>query len=199
MKRIMAILCALPLLLAGCESLPKQTGNRMTGSFTVGVTVTGADSEIKGELTRCDRQIWSVVFTEPPALSGVQLDFDPEEVRASYKGLEFSVPQSAQAIRTELAQFMEVVDGLADTAQLDGTAGDGVVLLEGETANGAYTLTCAEDGTPVTFVLPSYGVTVAFDSFTEQSAPVPEETTIPKSYPAPTQGETDAPETQAAS
>ena len=116
MKRTMARLCCMPLLLAaGCETLPKQTANRMTGSFTVGVTVTSADSEIKGELTRCGMDVWSVVFTDPPALSGVQLDFTAEEVRASYKGLEFSVPQSAQAIRTELCMFMDVVDDLAQT------------------------------------------------------------------------------------
>ena len=186
MKRTMAMLCCMPLLLAaGCETLPKQTANRMTGSFTVGVTVTSADSEIKGELTRCGTDVWSVVFTDPPALSGVQLDFTAEEVRASYKGLVFSVPQSAQAIRTELCMFMDVVDDLAQTPELDGKAGEGVIVLEGETDSGMYTLTCAEDGTPVTFALPSYGVTVTFEGFTEQNAPATEETTIPTAYPAP--------------
>ena len=78
MKRIFAVSALGCVLLAGC-TMP-QTGsgkaaNRMAGSFCAEVTVTNADSETKGVLTRFGTDAWRVEFTEPAALSGVQLDF----------------------------------------------------------------------------------------------------------------------------
>ena len=197
MKRMLAAACALWLFAAGCGmgQLPGKTENRMDGGFIADVTVTSADSETCGTLTRYGTNAWTVTFTDPPSLAGVALEFTDEEVKASYKGLEFSVPQSAQAIRTELSGLMETVDSLALSPELDGAAKDGTVVCEGEGSCGAYILTCAEDGTPLTYALPNYGVTVTFDSFTAQdTAPATE--TIPKAYPAPdapTEPPTDAP------
>ena len=193
MKRMLAVVCGLWLCAAGCGmgQLPGKTENRMDGGFTADVTVTSADSEICGTLTRYGTNAWCVTFTEPPALAGVALDFTDEEVKASYKGLAFSVPQSAQAIRTELSGLMETVDSLALSPELDGTSKDGLIVCEGEGSCGAYTLTCAEDGTPLTYALPSYGVTVTFDSFTAQDTS-PATETVPKTYPAP-DAPTDAP------
>ena len=187
MKRIVAVSALALALLTGC-SMPQtgggKTANRMTGSFLAEVTVTNADSETKGLLTRYGTDAWRVEFTEPAALSGVQLDFLDNEVTASYKGLEFSVPQTAQAIRTELEGLMEVVDTMALTTELEGTEKDGTLLCEGELETGSYTLTLTEDGVPVSFSLPSYGVVITFDSFTEQTNASPtEETTIERTFP----------------
>ncbi|MBR3630434.1 MAG: hypothetical protein IKN55_08195, partial [Oscillospiraceae bacterium] len=185
--RIFAVSALGCVLLAGC-TMP-QTGsgkaaNRMAGSFCAEVTVTNADSETKGVLTRFGTDAWRVAFTAPAALSGVQLDFLDSEVTASYKGLEFSVPQSAQAIRTELAELMEAVDALAPEEALEGSVQDGAVLCEGEVTNGSYSLLVGEDGTPVNFSLPNYGVVISFDSFAEQSGLSPtEETTLEKTFP----------------
>ncbi len=123
-------------------------------------------------------------FSEPAALSGVQLDFLDQEVTASYKGLAFSVPQSAQAIRTELSGLMEAVDAMAQDTELAGNVQDGAVLCEGETENGSYSLLLQEDGTPVSFSLPNYGVVISFAAFAEQSGISPtEETTLERTYP----------------
>lgn len=187
MKLIFAVSAMTAVLLTGC-TMPQTGGgkaaNRMTGSFCAEVTVTNADTETKGLLTRFGTDAWRVEFSEPAALSGVQLDFLDDEVTASYKGLEFSVPQSAQAIRTELSGLMEAVDAMALTDEIEGSAQDGAVLCEGEIMNGSYSLLLGEDGTPVSFSLPSYGVVITFDSFTEQSGLSPtEETTIEKTFP----------------
>ena len=187
MKRIFAVSVLACVLLTGCtmpQSSAGKTQNRMTGSFCAEVTVTNADTETKGTLTRFGTDAWRVEFSEPAALSGVQLDFLDSEVKASYKGLEFSVPQSAQAIRTELSGLMEAVDAMAQTTELEGSMQDGAVLCEGEVTNGSYSLLLQEDGTPVSFSLPSYGVVISFDTFTEQSSLSPtEETTIERTFP----------------
>ena len=184
MKRIFAGLCAVLLLTAGCavQDLPGKTANRMAGGFTAEVTVTNAESEAKATLLRYGTDAWSVIFNEPAQLSGVQLDFVDDEVKASYKGLEFSVPQSAQALRTELAGLMEAVDSMAQSAELNGKTEDGNLVCEGELDAGGYSLTFAQDGVPLSFLLPSYGVTVIFDSFAEaggDGSPEPSASTEP--------------------
>ena len=79
---------------------------------------------------------------------------------------------------------MEVVDTMALTTELEGTEKDGTLLCEGELETGSYTLTLTEDGVPVSFSLPSYGVVITFDSFTEQTNASPtEETTIERTFP----------------
>ncbi len=187
MKRIFALFCLTSVLLTGCSMPQGSSGtvtNRMTGSFCAEVTVTNAENETKGMLTRFGTDAWRVEFSEPAALSGVQLDFLDEEVTASYKGLEFSVPQSAQALKTELSELMEVVDNMAQTTDLQGSVKDGNVACEGELEVGGYTLLLTGEGVPVSFSLPAYGLVIAFDSFTDQGAvPETEATTIPKTYP----------------
>lgn len=189
MKRIFAVLCAGFLIAeTGCtlQSLPGQTENRMTGSFAAEVTITNAESETKATLTRYGTDAWCVVFNDPAALSGVQLDFLDDEVTASYKGLAFSVPQSAQALKTELSELMEVVDDMAVNTELDGVSEEETLVCEGELEVGSYRFCFTEEGLPLTFSLPAYGLVITFDSFTEQGAPSAAETeTIPKTFPVP--------------
>lgn len=186
MKRMFAVACMCALL-TGCtvQSLPGKTENHMAGCFTADVTMTNAESETKATLTRYGTDAWCVVFNDPAALSGVQLDFLDDEVTASYKGLAFSVPQSAQALKTELSELMEVVDSMAINTELDGTSEEGMLVCEGELEVGSYSLCFTEEGLPVTFSLPAYGLVITFDSFTETAPSAPETETIPKTYPIP--------------
>lgn len=187
MKRIFAAAALTVIMLTGCTMSQGGSGkadNHMTGSFVAEVTVTNAESETKGTLTRFGTDAWRVEFSDPPALSGVQLDFIDNDVTATYKGLAFSVPQSAQAVRTELSGLMEAVDSMAQTTELSGNSEDGCITCEGELEVGSYTLAVTPDGIPVRFSLPSYGLVITFDSFTEQTGISPtEEPTIPKTYP----------------
>ena len=188
MKRIFAAVPMISaLLLTGCEAVPGTPGqapNRMAGSFTAEVTVTAAESETQAILTRYGTDAWCVSFTAPPALDGVQLDYLDGEVTASYKGLEFSVPQSAQALRTEFAELMGVVDSFAALTELETQAKDDLCICEGELDVGSYTLTLAQDGVPVQFTLPAYGLVIHFDTFSDESGAVTTETeTIPKTFP----------------
>lgn len=174
MKRIFAVISLHTLVFStGCTVMQTTTGqveNPMTEAFTAEVTITNADSEAKAELTRYGSDAWCVVFSEPQTLSGVQLDFIDDEVTASYKGLAFSVPQSAQAVRTELQDLMQIIDSMALTPNLDGKNEEGKIICEGEIDEGSYTLTFSEQGIPQEFSLPCYGLVIIFDSFTQQAA-----------------------------
>ena len=184
MKRIFAVISLNAVLLStGCtvvQTVPEKIANPMTGGFTAEVTITNADSESKATLTRYGTDAWCVLFSEPQALAGVQLDFLDDEVKASYKGLEFSVPQSAQAIRTELEDLMNIIDDMALSPDLNGKTGDNKIICEGAIEEGSYTLTFTEAGIPAEFSLPCYGVVIIFDSFTQQAEANTAETTVPE-------------------
>ncbi len=171
MKRMLALIGMSALLLSagGCAiaGTPGTIDNRMSGSFSANVTLSTADGETKGTLTRYGDDAWSMMFSEPKALAGVQLDFLDDEVTASYKGLEFSVPQSAQAVRTMLEELMDLVDEKAEDTAWEGKQEDDRVIYECEQDETACTLTFQKDGTPIEYTLPSYGLTLLFDSFTE--------------------------------
>ena len=116
----------LSLLLAGgicCTGCAKAGGEATAaqkpgGSFTTEMTMTMEDWTAAGTLSRLGDGAWSVSFAEPATLAGVVLDFSGGEVTASYKGLGFSVPQSAMPAKSVLNQMIQVVDELALDAAL---------------------------------------------------------------------------------
>ena len=183
-KRIFAVISLNTVLLStGCtvvQTTPQKIANPMTGGFTAEVTITNADSESKATLTRYGTDAWCVLFSEPQTLAGVQLDFLDDEVKASYKGLEFSVPQSAQAIRTELEDLMNIIDDMALSPDLNGKTEENKIICEGDVEEGSYTLTFTEAGIPADFSLPCSGVVIVFDSFTPQTGTNTAETAIPE-------------------
>lgn len=161
------------LAASGCSSAVPMNGsipNRLSGSFTSELTMTAGETESKATLTRYGTDAWCVVFSEPKAISGVQLDLIDGDIKASYKGLEFSVPKSAQAVKTHLIKLMDAVESYAaepdfqNVRQKEKTA-----VLEGELPEGGYTLTLNTDGTPLNFTLPCYDLSITFDSFAESS------------------------------
>ena len=99
-----------------------------------------------GTLSRLGDGAWSVAFAEPSTLAGVVLDFSGGEVTASYKGLGFSVPQSAMPAKSVLSQMILVVDELAQQEEITGKEKDGGVAVEGESEGNPYTLTLTESG-----------------------------------------------------
>lgn len=196
MKRIFAVMSMSILMWStGCtvvQSIPGKTVNPMTGGFTTEVTIMNTDMESKAELTRYGTNAWCIVFSEPQTLAGVQLDFLDDEVKASYKGLEFSVPQSAQAIRTELEELMGIIDNMALNPELNGRADEGKIICDGEIEEGGYSLVFTDGGIPEEFSLPCYDLTVKFENFRQQAGEVQPETTIPVMTETPV---TETPET----
>lgn len=174
MKRILAALgVSLTLLTTACSQTVGGGGNvpnRMANAFSAEVTMTAGETESKAALTRMGTDAWSVVFSEPQAIAGVQLDFLDGDITASYKGLEFSVPKSAQTVKTYLQKLMEAADAMAAQTELSGGSQDDGIQVEGELAEGAYTLTVSPDGVPMEFSLPCYDLTIVFDSFTDNGA-----------------------------
>ncbi len=199
MKRIFAVISINALLWStGCTAVPSVTGktaNPMTGSFSAEVTVKDAELESKAILTRYGADAWCIEFSEPQTLAGVQLEFLDDEVKASYKGLEFSVPQTAQTVRTELEELMQVIDDMALSPDLNGKAEENKIICEGSVEEGNYTMTFTDTGIPEEFSLPCYGLTVQFENFHQQTGTLSETETVTEtmteSIPAETEETTE--------
>ena len=159
--------------------------NQLNTSFTAGVTMGLEEMTAEGTMQRVGDGEWNVSFSEPAQLAGVRLDFLDGEVTASYKGLAFSVPQTALPAKSILYQFILAADQLAEEPSLQGTSGDDGVTLKGELETGSYELVLLADGSPSVFQMENQNATILFHDFvsngmpaeTEGSQPV-EETTV---------------------
>ena len=117
-------------LMTGCSGVGVGGGsttssNQLNTAFTTGVTMELEEMTAEGTMQRVGAGEWNVSFSEPSQLAGVRLDFQKGEVTASYKGLAFSVPQTALPAKSILYQFILAADQLAEESTLQGTSKDG--------------------------------------------------------------------------
>jgi len=124
-------------LMTGCSGVGVGGGsttssNQLNTAFTTGVTMELEEMTAEGTMQRVGAGEWNVSFSEPSQLAGVRLDFQKGEVTASYKGLAFSVPQTALPAKSILYQFILAADQLAEESTLQGTSKDGGMVLSGD-------------------------------------------------------------------
>ena len=118
MKRLITFAAA--LLMAACLAACSAAGgaktnkpNGLDSSFQAAVGVILEDLNAEGTIKRFGNGMWEVEFTSPNSLSGVKLSFSEGNVTASYKGLNFSVPQSALPVKAMMLNLISAVDELA--------------------------------------------------------------------------------------
>ena len=150
--------------------------NQLNTSFTTGVTMELEEMTAEGTMQRVGDGEWNVSFSEPAQLAGVRLDFLDGEVTASYKGLAFSVPQTALPAKSILYQFILAADQLAETSDLQGTSGEDGVTLKGELEAGNYELILLADGSPSVFQMENQNATILFHDFVSDGASLVTET-----------------------
>ena len=124
-------------LMTGCSGVgvgggSTMSSNQLNTAFTTGVTMELEEMTAEGTMQRVGAGEWNVSFSEPSQLAGVRLDFQKGEVTASYKGLAFSVPQTALPAKSILYQFILAADQLAEESTLQGTSKDGGMVLSGD-------------------------------------------------------------------
>lgn len=175
------------LLITGCSvgSGSTTAKNQLNTSFTTGITMELDEMTAEGTMQRVGESEWNVSFSEPTQLAGVQLDFLDGEVTASYKGLAFSVPQTALPAKSILYQFILAVDQLAEESALQGISSEDGVTLKGELEAGNYELVLLADGSPAVFQMENQNATILFHDFVSSGMPTetevshtPEEATV---------------------
>ncbi len=185
MKKLQLQLTAV-LLAAGCAALTgcaKPGGGdasaeqKLGGSFTTDMTMTIDDMTANGTLARMGEGVWRVSFDEPPTLAGIVLDFADGDVTASYKGLAFSVPQSAMPAKSVLSNLILAVDELAQQEKIAGEEDGDSVVVTGEMEGNPYILTLTKNGDLAGFEMDNMDAVLNFSGFQSGGTPVATETT----------------------
>ena len=148
--------CAVP---SGGSSSRK---NGLSSPFSASVSITLDRLEAEGSIKRFGEGVWEIEFSEPNTLSGVKLEFSEGSVIASYKGLTFSVPQSAVPVKAMMLNLMKAVDEKAEAEELSGKEEDGMLKIKGTLDGGDYTLTVDKDGLLSRFDMPNNKLIMKF-------------------------------------
>lgn len=182
MKRLITSAAAVftaAVCLVSCSSPLKSETKRRNGlnsSFTADASVTIEKMQAEGKLCRSGGE-WDIEFTSPNTLSGVKLVFADGNVSASYKGLSFSVPQSAVPVKAMMAELISAVEENASMDELTGEEKDDTLRISGKLDAGSYTLIVDADGNLCGFEMPNNKLTMSFTNFTVTGSQ-PETTTI---------------------
>lgn len=162
---ILTVLC-----LVAC-SMPMQNKtsrkNGLNTAFTSNVKINLDRLEADGTVKRFGDGMWEVEFSSPNSLSGVKLSFNEGNVEASYKGLSFSVPQSALPVKAMMLNLIKVVDDYARLDELKGEESDGMLEVSGKLEGGEYILVVDKDGVLSRFEMPNNKLTMTFTELTE--------------------------------
>ncbi len=172
MKRLVsfAVILLMTLTMFACSSPIKSETSRKNGlncSFESSVNITIDNLDAEAVLKRFGEGLWDIEFSSPNTLSGVKLEFDSGNVSASYKGLDFSVPQSALPVKSLMLNLIEVIDSNARLEELKGTENDNILELNGSLDAGEYVLSVGKDGKPVSFEMENNNFKIIFSDFKE--------------------------------
>lgn len=178
MKRLLASIFAGVCILstASCSSPMKSESSRennLNSPFTAKMSVSLDKMIADGTITRHSDSSWVAEFDSPNTLSGVKLTFEDNIVKASYKGLDFSVPKSALPVKAMLTNLIDAVDSLAAEEQLSGSESEGLLNINGSLEGGEYTLSVDKNGYIHTFEMPNNLLKIAFSEASSSGAVVP--------------------------
>ncbi len=182
LARFSAIGVSLSLLVlasaCGKTGTGKADTSLMQKPFSTAFIMETGELSAEGTITRVTDDIWNVSFSSPDTVAGVVLDFHDDEVKASYKGLEFSVPQAAMPAKALLMRFMDAAEKLADEEEITCSRKDDMTEIEGELDGEPYILYLNRDGSPKEFLVNNMGGSMKFRDFSGDVAVTTTTTTI---------------------
>ncbi|MDE6779913.1 MAG: hypothetical protein K2J40_00430 [Ruminococcus sp.] len=181
MKRLIsfAVMIITAVMFVACSSPIRSETSRKNGlncAFESSVNITIDKLNAEGIMKRFGDGMWDVEFSSPNTLSGVKLVFDGGNVSASYKGLDFSVPQSALPVKAMMLNLIEAVDTNARLDELKGTENDNVLEVSGSLEGGDYIISVGKDGKIISFNMENNKLKIIFSDMKEISS-APEQAT----------------------
>ena len=183
---ILTVLCVV-----SCSVPLKSATSRKNGldcAFQADAVIALDRLQAEGVIRRFGTGAWEIEFSSPNTLSGVKLEFSEGNTEASYKGLSFSVPQSAVPVKAMMLNLIRAVDDNARLEELKGEEKDDILEVSGKLEGGEYVLKVDKDGKLSGFDMDNNKLKMTFtnvspiDSGTEPSssseAAAPTETTV---------------------
>lgn len=180
MKKIIPIFLSVFLIISmcACSSGGKNIkfSPKLNEPFVVTAKIQYGDQESDASFRKYSKANWDIEFSSPNTLSGVILSYRDDKVDASYKGLSFSVPKTALPIKSIISTFIDVADSTADLPEIEATEKEGLMIIEGETQQGKYTLKLDNSGGLSEFSMPNLELKIVFTDFHVDSSDIPEST-----------------------
>lgn len=180
MKKIIPIFLSVFLIISmcACSSGGKNVkfSPKLNKPFVVTAKIQYGDQESDASFRKYSKANWDIEFSSPNTLSGVILSYRDDKVDASYKGLSFSVPKTALPIKSIISTFIDVADSTADLPEIEATEKEGLMIIEGETQQGKYTLKLDNSGGLSEFSMPNLELKIVFTDFHVDSSDIPEST-----------------------
>lgn len=191
----LAILMA--ICMVGCSVPLKSTTSRKNGldcAFQANISMTLDRLQAEGVIKRFGAGAWEVEFTSPNTLSGIKLEFSEGTTSASYKGLSFSVPQSAVPARAMMLNLIKAVDDNARLDELKGEEKDGLLNITGKLEGGEFTLIVDKNGKLSGFEMDNNKLKMIFTDLSEITDIIPETTSAAENVTEPVSEPETAPE-----
>lgn len=180
MKKIIPIFLSVFLIISmcACSSGEKNVkfSPKLNEPFVVTAKIQYGDQESDASFRKYSKANWDIEFSSPNTLAGVILSYRDDKVDASYKGLSFSVPKTALPIKSIISTFIDVADSTADLPEIEATEKEGLMIIEGETQQGKYTLKLDNSGGLSEFSMPNLELKIVFTDFHVDSSDIPEST-----------------------
>lgn len=180
MKKIIPIFLSVFLIISmcACSSGGKNVkfSPKLNEPFVVTAKIQYGDQESDASFRKYSKANWDIEFSSPNTLSGVILSYRDDKVDASYKGLSFSVPKTALPIKSIISTFIDVADSTAYLPEIEATEKEGLMIIEGETQQGKYTLKLDNSGGLSEFSMPNLELKIVFTDFHVDSSDIPEST-----------------------
>jgi hypothetical protein len=99
--------------------------------------------------------------------------FEDDEITASYKGLSFSVPQSAVPVQSALSNFILAAENIQTEDSTYNCVVDGSdYKLCGSIDNGDFTLIFDESGLPVSFEMENFNLLILFENYSDNASDI---------------------------
>ena len=172
MKRLIsfAVMVITAVVFFSCSTPLKNETSRKNGldcAFQASVNVTIDKLNADGVLKRFGDGVWDIEFESPNTLSGVKLEFSGGNVTASYKGLDFSVPQSALPVKAMMLNLIEAVDTNARLEEPKGNENGDMLEVSGSLEGGDYIISVSKDGKLSSFEMENNKLKIVFTDMKE--------------------------------
>lgn len=178
MRRVVAILiCSIMLIgLVGCMEKTETTKvPDLNKLFTMTAVMQTGDFEAEGTITRLGDKQWEIEFSAPKTLEGIKLSYNGEDIKASYMGLEFSIPKSAAPLEGILTMLFDAIDTAVTMVEMPCIEDEMTITYVGENDTGEYQIIMdKETGALIGFEVPDKNLKMEFTGFTEMTGDVSE-------------------------
>ena len=166
-KRLFAgiLVFALAVSLFGCTQSQEEPPKTLTGAFSFNAGILLGGKNYSAQVQKQADGVWTMKFTDPPSLKGMEVRYQNGEAAVTYLGIEWEVPSDllpSTAVPEGMLGSLEDLENGKVTASEE----DGRLVYSGESESGRYKIYVdKETGEPVYAKLPSLGLEFSMEDF----------------------------------